>query len=287
MGYYAKKSFTGGIRECDKADADYFVQTMTEHEDEVRTIRKAIADREDAIRETEEAKSEYLMMQMRETAYSSDVVRKAQEEWEKKEADLLAEISRLKSAIIKQHEKYKSLENDLERMKSLKNNLERISRERANAERNLVPKKTHSGYLVISSSQYFERIQEEDPNDNWKTVTVEKLVWKTSLQTPFDASLPLNEIEPEIKNDFMDEIFGPLGICRIRTDDLNGEYKKFKEEDENGSEHEVCGVYKWIFRANFRLGFWEAEIYHTLPIHVPNEFRLPKKTKKEKGKDER
>ena len=39
----------------------------------------------------------------------------------KKEADLMAEISRLKSVIINQNEKYKSLENDLERMKSLKN----------------------------------------------------------------------------------------------------------------------------------------------------------------------
>ncbi len=281
MGYFVRKSITGGFRKTDREDAEYFVQTIDEHEEDIRKIRQAEADRERASSDLEDEISrirlEFLNNQIAESEYAEKEFRKKMEKSRQQEEKLHSEIDRIKSAASVQNERYKRLEADYQRVLSLKKNLERIARERSNADRSITPKKTHHGFLVLSTSQYQEKVQEQDPDNEWSVITSVKPVWKTVMQTPYDASLLLNEIEPEIRHILCEEVFSGMGVRYVQASDRNGEYKQWEETAEDGSVCEICGVYKWFYKSNFRIGLWELEMYHTMPIFVPEELRPPRK----------
>lgn len=56
------------------------------------------------------------------------------------------------------------------------------------------------------------------------------------------------------------------------------------------NKNEKNGLYRWVFKANYRTRLWELEIYTTNELTVP-EYRLPpqlakpQKTRKTKEKD--
>lgn len=151
----------------------------------------------------------------------------------------------------------------LQNQENLNRNLKRIARERANVQRGLKPKKKHTGYLVLYSQQYEQRYERN------KTAKV----WKTVLQTPYDASLPLNQIKNDIWNELMHKVLYNLGFRQVQDDNKNGDYRIWIQRDENGYTREICGLYKWVFKANYRSGFWEMDLYHTKSIKVPEEYR--------------
>lgn len=161
-------------------------------------------------------------------------------------------------------EKAENEKNDLleklHRQENLNVNLKRITRERANAQRGLEPKKEHSGYLVMLSTQYRQHY------GRGKVANV----WKSVLQTPYNSSLPLNQIKSDIWRDLMDEVLYPMGVRKVQTPDKNGEYEVWLSEDR---KREVCGLYGWSFKANYKSGFWEIDLYHTKSIKVPEEYR--------------
>lgn len=69
----------------------------------------------------------------------------------------------------------------IEYLNGLNKNLLRIARERANADRKLRPKKTHTGYVVLTSSEKEYR---------YKTMRKENAVaglWETALQSPYSV----------------------------------------------------------------------------------------------------
>lgn len=150
----------------------------------------------------------------------------------------------------------------LKMQKDLNANLKRIAKERANARRGLTPKKNHSGYVVLFSSQYRERYH----NDNGKKCVAN--TWKSVLQTPYDATLPLENIKEDVWDELMHQILYPMGFRKVQDVDKNGEYRSWYADEE-----ELCGLYRWDYKANYKTGLWEITLYHTKSLSVPAEYR--------------
>ena len=136
------------------------------------------------------------------------------------------------------------LELQLEQLRQENDNLFRIMRERANARRKLQPKKEHPGYLVILTEEY-------DLRESGELLAV----WRTVLQTPYDAAVPIDTIRRRVDQDFKGGILPSLGIEYIGTawEPTDGENLLFR----------------WKYKANVKAGFWEVVLYHTEPIRVP------------------
>lgn len=265
MGYFAKKTITGYkevIGGCSDAEAEVYIETLDEYFENLSKIREYESDIKDvkveADRRVQEAYSdanrqlqEYISKESRKIRDALDKQQCA----EKIATQALAEKKRLEDA--------------LERQQNLNNNLRRIARERANAKRGLTPKKEHSGYVVLYSAQYKQHCEK------WKVVNA----WHSVLQTPYDASLPLHQIKDIIADDLI-EVFACLGIRGVQDTDENGNYVTWTVE-ENGVKREVCGLYRWDYRANYKSGLWEMNLYHTKSIRVPEEYR-PRKQMGEK-----
>ena len=152
-------------------------------------------------------------------------------------------------------EEYKT---ELDEQRSLNDNLKRISRERANSKRGLKPKKTHPGYIILDS-------QEIEINVRYLQRQVR--AWRSTIQTPYDATIPLATIQHEIEADLESQIFSLMGIRAWTQADDNGFYRTF--HDSNGDE--VCGEFKRQYKRNFRTGFWEIYIYHTSELTAAEE----------------
>ena len=123
--------------------------------------------------------------------------------------------------------------------RALNANLLRISRERANADRGLRPKKIHTGYVVVMSSE--KEIRYKTGRNKLLTAKV----WETVLQSPYSV-------------DFTESSYENL----IETE----KWKEIK------STHNT--LFSRQFRANYRAGYWEYIIQHTKPLGiVPAEMR--------------
>lgn len=157
------------------------------------------------------------------------------------------------------------LEEALAKQQSLNTHLKRIARERANAKRGLTPKKQRTGYVVLCSSQYRQRYK--DP-DGKKCIAY---TWKSTLQTPYDATVPLDTIEDDLWTELAHRILYPLGFRRTQDAEHNGEYRTWEEDDV-----ELCGLYRWDYNANYKSGFWELTLYHTKGLIVPEGYRPSK-----------
>lgn len=163
---------------------------------------------------------------------------------------------------------------DANTQKNLNKNLLRITRERANAKKGIANKKERSGYIVLNSRQYNQRYKEYSGN---RETIKEVMVWKTTIETPYDASLPINQIKGEIFEDLIHR--GVLVELRVKkySDDRalkgGGEYTTF--EDDEGRA--VNGIYNTQYNANYKSGFWEIDIFHTKSIAVPPEMRPPQR----------
>lgn len=146
-------------------------------------------------------------------------------------------------------------------------NVYRIMRERANAARGIVPKKSHDGYLVLSSRQWIERYP---AIFGGKKIQCSTVVWKSVLETPYDVALVANRIGKQIENDLR-TIVNDIGCHCMVSDKDNGRYKISMEKIENSREKNV--LYKWGFVANFKSRFWQLEIYTTQGLTVPESRR--------------
>lgn len=156
-------------------------------------------------------------------------------------------------------------------------NVYRIMRERANAARGIVPKKSHDGYLVLSSRQWIERYPAVVSG---KKMQCNAAVWKSVLETPYDVALAADQIGTQVEND-LKLVMSDIGChCMVPEKD-NGKYKTSMEKIENSREKNV--LYKWDLVANFKSGFWALEIYTTKGLTVPESRRPPQKTRKEKS----
>ena len=144
---------------------------------------------------------------------------------------------------------------------SLNTNLIRVAVERANQAAG-TSKKNGQGYFVSKT----EIVTDRYAND--------MDVWKTTIKTPYAASMPLNDIHPLILNDLVtgNSILGQLGIDLFSLD--NGDYYDVRSEDDNRIQ---CIAYRWTYAADFRDNHWILTIWTNLSVDVPENLRLPTK----------
>lgn len=159
----------------------------------------------------------------------------------------------------------------IEYLQRLNENLLRIARERANADRKLKPKKGHTGYVVVSSTEKEYRYKVD--RRNWNTV----MLWETVLQSPYSIDFTEEQARTQMKelsgNDGKDIwLVSRLGISAS----YDGEYEDMLEKAtwsaQQKAERNI--MLKRKLRANYRTGYWEIIFSHTKPLGlVPEDMR--------------
>lgn len=177
---------------------------------------------------------------------------------------LVEELERVKEEL-----KSKNAENKRQSGKIA--HLSRIMYERANADRDLRPKRQHTGYAIISSTQ--------------KEIKGKK-VWETLLSLPCPASLEVQFVDERIRKEFFSEegLIRNIGITDIYEGNYDSMRSEMRNRRKNPDEINVALSYK--LRQNFRGKYWEAIITHTKPLSkIPDDMMLQNdKQKEEKGK---
>lgn len=231
--------------------------------------------------------------------------REAIEDFERQaEANAAKKVAAAQVAAMRSEQEAVNLKKQLEEAreivrneKYLNENLTRIMRERANQARGIKPKKQHDGYLVMECRQWTERYSEEvwDTEDHMmryggnpriarkkgylRTEQKTVAVWKSILQTPYDASLPLEQIKYRVEEDLWNSgILKDIGCQGMAESSANGQ-NTYLEQDVGRPEN---SLYKWAYKANYRTGFWELELYTTKSLQVPKNRRPPQKIKERK-----
>lgn len=161
-------------------------------------------------------------------------------------------------------------------LRNLNENLLRIAKERANADRKLKPKKEHTWYSVVFSTEKEHRYGK---GKNMERV----MLWETVIQSPYSIDLPEGLIRKQItdeltqRNEAGDKLINRIGIDSFfpgsyaamlqkrRKDEL---YGKSEDDEELEVPKEENIMLKPYFRANFRAGYWEAVFFHTKPLGV-------------------
>lgn len=155
--------------------------------------------------------------------------------------------------------------------KGLNKNLLRIARERANADRKLKPKKEHSGYVVVVSSEKIYRYK------NGRRLESVKL-WETVIQSPYSIEFPAKQAKKLILQEFFPET-GEWEAARLGIERwVAGNYEDFlsaADKDEEFMKQNVALMGYRSFRANYRAGYWEVILVHTRPMEVvPKDMRM-------------
>lgn len=144
----------------------------------------------------------------------------------------------------------------------LNNNLLRIMTERANADRELRPKKQHSGFVVLTSSE-----RETQYADHYKNKKKTR-IWETVIQSPYSVDIAADSVCVRAKSTLFDnKKAADLGITGI--------YLGKKDEAIGGRDNAAHNiVFDFKLRANYRSGYWELILAHTKPLGlVPEDMR--------------
>ena len=166
-------------------------------------------------------------------------------------------------------------EEERDRQKNLNDNLLRISRERANAKRGLQPKREHCGYRFSSKIMQTKTICGHDKH----TGAIYADVWSAVLETPYDGTIPIQQIEYHI----FDDLMGKSGILTklhvnfyVFTSDRSrlwkGTYTEAIEADKDNSF-----LFDYKFMINPKSGLWEIQIMTTKSIWALAEMMEPRK----------
>lgn len=145
-------------------------------------------------------------------------------------------------------------------------NLLRIIRERANADRNLRPKKEHTGYVLLS---FTEKKVRATPS------LMITQAYETVIQSPYPvATTPLEVAKKEIcRSLFKDGICAKIGIAG-RTSDIETDQGAEIPSWEAGKSNVAFGI---KYRANCRDGYWEITLQHSKPLTAFPADMLPGK----------
>ena len=201
----------------------------------------------------------------------SQAEQKARDEKRKAEEEKRASQSREQQTVQKANQVIEKWMKALEKekvesayQKGLNENLLRIARERANADRKLKPKKEHSGYVVVVSSEKIYRYKHGRRLESVK-------LWETVIQSPYSIEFPAKQAKKLILQEFFPETgeweAAKLGIERW----VAGDYEDFlgaADKDEEFMKQNVALMGYRSFRANYRAGYWEVILVHTRPLEV-------------------
>lgn len=162
--------------------------------------------------------------------------------------------------------------------RALNENLLRISRERANADRGLRPKKAHTGYVVVSSSEKEVRYKIS------RSKLLMTKVWETVIQSPYSVDFSESQVRKLIEENLLSTKNGLIAAVGITLICQGNSY-----EDLIGAENwkEINVAHNALFsrqlRANYRTGYWEYIFQHTKPLGiVPTDMRAATKNQLEK-----
>lgn len=166
---------------------------------------------------------------------------------------LVEELKRVRGILDSKDEAIASLE-------ARHGNMLRMSKERANADRNLRPKKWHTGYSVIRSTQ--KKIKNE-------------IVWETLIQTHYHFSLVAEAADEEIQRDLFTEkgLIYNLGI----TDRYEGPYESMKTEMRRKGKKvdELNVAFTCRLERDFQGKYWKVWVMHTKPLgEIPDDMML-------------
>lgn len=149
----------------------------------------------------------------------------------------------------------------------LNQNLLRINKERANAVRNLRPKKDHTGYVVISSQEKEVRYKS---GKNMLSATV----WETVLQSPYSIEFSEDQARKQIHGELLTNDGGwKMGAIGIISTYM-GEFDELIEEKGKDIYNQNTAFAKRL-RANYKAGYWEYIVLHTLPLRQVPKDMLP------------
>ena len=148
----------------------------------------------------------------------------------------------------------------------LNEDLLRISKERANADRNLRPKKQHTGYVVLISAEKERRY--EVPNEQkMKRATL----WETVIQTPYSVDFTEEQVRQQTGTEETLLLLQKIGITAEHSADCE---KKGMHEVLKGPGKTDNVILSRFLRANFRAGYWELTLLHNKSLGlVPKEMR--------------
>ena len=305
MAAYARKTLTGfKPLEGDDAEAEATHYIMTT--DEYKTLRADLqkADRDVAAMQKilkERVKEAYDDARVQLQEHRATFEKQKQDMQNNYEGRLAEKETSLRQLTAQLERANLELSNE----RDLQKNLLRIMKERSNQKHGIRPKKEHDGYIVLDSSQWTEKRRKDewaanvDPNKYTSAenrayalkhgiltvVTVETGVWRSIMQTPYDAALPLEDIKDKIEKDLWDGgVLKSIGCPGMMVPESNGQYHYFGKEPDGTEKN---GLYRWRFRANYRSGQWELELYTTRGLRVPED-RMPGGTsgrRKTEGKE--
>ncbi len=126
---------------------------------------------------------------------------------ENEKKDLTGQISSLKTKKADLEKKIEFLEQSLKKEKRKNQHLVRICKEKANADRDLTPRKKHSGYVEVSKELMELSLKVKETTGfgaGERTVYVNKTFkfWKYHIQTPYLKSLEYDTFYNLLLNDF-------------------------------------------------------------------------------------
>ena len=231
----------------DDQECSHVIQTKQEYETLLNQRNRAKREKE----ETERAAAREISRVKQDVAHEADrAAQRAQAQ-----IDDLLQVERKTAEIADQ--------------RVLNANLLRISRERANADRGLRPKKVHTGYVVVTSSEKEIRYR----GGRNKLLTAK--VWETVLQSPYSVDFTESQARQLIEEDLLTKengLLAEVGITLI----CHGNGYEALTEAENWKEIKLLhnALFSRQLRANYRAGYWEYIIQHTKPLGiVPAEMR--------------
>lgn len=158
-------------------------------------------------------------------------------------------------------------EAERDRQTNLNNNLLRISKERANAKRGLQPKKEHHGYRFGGKIMQTKTICGHDKKEG----ALYTDVWTATLETPYDGTIPIHQIEDKIFGDLMGEdgILKKLYINSFTwKDNPHRIWKGTYLEAIDGADANKNYLFDYKFMVNPKSRLWEVQITTTKSIRA-------------------
>ena len=223
-------------------ECTHVIQTRQEYE-------MLLNQRDRAQREKEEA----------ERAATREITRVKQEAAH--EADRAAQMAQAQIDDLLQQVERKTAE--IADQRALNANLLRILRERANADRGLRPKKVHTGYVVVMSSE--KEIRYKTGRNKLLTAKV----WETVLQSPYSVDFTESQARQLIEEDLLARKNGLLADVGSTMICSGSSYENLIETE---NWKEIKAAHNTLFsrqlRANYRVGYWEYIIQHTKPLGI-------------------
>ena len=150
---------------------------------------------------------------------------------------------------------------------NLNKNLLRINKEKSNAERKLRPKKEHTGYVVISS-------QEKEIRYRSGKQMLPAVVWETVLQSPYSIEFSEEQARKQIYGELLTNdggwMLGEIGIISTYMALFEEMVEKFGK-----TIYDTNRAYSGRLRANYKAGYWEYIVLHTLPLGQVPKNMLP------------